>query len=204
MKRREFVTLLAGAVILARPLAARAQAERVRRVGLLGGTSASNVEGQKRQAAFLTGLKQLGWIDGTNVRIDVRWGGSNPADISRRAAELVALAPDVLVAIGSTSLQALLQYTRTVPIVFAIVPDPVGAGFVASLSKPGGNATGFMMFEYSLAGNGSSCSKRSRPRSGVRRCCEIRRHPPASASSRYSKPYRRQLVWKWFQSVLQT
>jgi putative ABC transport system substrate-binding protein len=150
--RREFITLLGGAAV-AWPLAARAQqADRVRRVGVLMSLAADDPEGQARLTAFLQGLQELGWTDGRNVRIDYRWAGAD-ADRSRRyAVELVALAPDVILANGSQSVAALQQTTRTVPIVFAIVIDPVGAGFVASLARPGGNATGFTLFEYSLSG----------------------------------------------------
>ena len=153
MKRREFITLLGG-VAVAWPLAARAQqGERVRRLGVLtGGTTADDPDAQANFAAFLQGLQQLGWTDGRNVRIDVRWGGSDPDRSRRYAAELVALAPDVILATGSAPVGSLLQATRAVPIVFALVPDPVGAGFVDSLARPGGNATGFMQFEYSLSG----------------------------------------------------
>ena len=117
------------------------------------GISADNAEcSGARIAAFLQGLQQLGWTEGRNVRIDIRWAAGNAADIREYAAELVALAPDVILATGSAALAPLLQATRTVPVVFVIVPDPVGAGFVERLSRPGGNATGFMMFEYGFAG----------------------------------------------------
>ena len=113
-------------------------------------------------AAFQQGLQQLGWIVGRNVRIDTRWGGSSAENIRRHAVELVALTPDVILATGSVTVGPLLQTTRSVPIVFAYVPDPVGAGFVDSLARPGRNATGFTPFEYSRAGNGCNCSRRSR------------------------------------------
>ena len=152
MQRREFITLLGGAAATW-PLAARAQQPgAMRRIGVLTGIAADDPETQARYAAFLQGLQQLGWIDGRNVRIDTRWGAGDAANTHKYAAELVALAPDVILAIGSVSVAALLQETRTVPIVFAVVPDPVGAGFVDTLSQPGGNATGFMMFDYSLSG----------------------------------------------------
>ena len=153
MKRREFITLLGGAAA-AWPLAARAQqAERVRRIGVLMASAADDPEFQARIAAFLQGLQQLGWTDGRNVRIDTRWATTNPDDIRRHAAELAALAPDViLAATGTATVAPLLQATRTVPIVFAVVIDPVGAGFVASLARPGGNATGFTIFEYGMSG----------------------------------------------------
>jgi putative ABC transport system substrate-binding protein len=149
--RRELITALGGAA-LAWPFAARAQqGERIRRIGLLQGLAADDPVAQANNAAFLQGLQQLGWTDGRNVHIDFRFGAGNAADIRKYASELVALAPDVILAV-SQSLGPLLQATRTIPIVFTIVPDPVGAGFVESLSRPGGNATGFLMFEYSLCG----------------------------------------------------
>ena len=152
MRRREFITLLGGAAV-AWPLAARAQADRVRRVGVLvSGTTANDPEIPDRIAAFLQGMQQLGWTDGRNIRIDIREGGGNPDTIRKYAAELAALAPDVILSTGGATMSAMLQATRTVPIVFVIVPDPVGSGFVDSLARPGGNATGFMQFEYSLTG----------------------------------------------------
>jgi putative ABC transport system substrate-binding protein len=152
MRRREFITLF-GVAALAGPRAVRAQqADRVRRVGVLMSRAAGDPEEQARFAGFLKGLQKLGWTDGRNVRIDYRWAAAD-ADRSRTyAAELVALAPDVILASGSTSVAALLQTTRTVPIVFVNVIDPVGAGYVARLARPGGNATGFTAFEYSLSG----------------------------------------------------
>jgi putative tryptophan/tyrosine transport system substrate-binding protein len=151
MRRREFIALVGGATAVW-PFAVRAQqAEKMRRVGVLMSTAGTGV-GQSRVAAFLDGLKQLGWSDGHNVRIDIRWHASD-ADRDRRSAEeLVALAPDVILASASVSLATLQKITRSVPIVFANVIDPVGAGFVASLARPGGNTTGFSAFEYSLSG----------------------------------------------------
>ena len=142
MKRREFITLLGGAAA-AWPLAARAQQpERMRRIGVLMYLAADDAEGQARLAAFTQALQQLGWSEGRNLRIDTRWATAD--DIRRHAAELAALAPDVLLAgTGTATVAPLLQATRTVPIVFVTVIDPVGAGFVASLARPGGNATGF-------------------------------------------------------------
>jgi putative tryptophan/tyrosine transport system substrate-binding protein len=151
MRRREFITLLGGTAA-AWPFVARAQQpERMRRIGVLMSTTADEWEGQGI-AAFLNGLQQLGWTEGCNVRIDVRWPAGDADRIRRYAAELVALAPDAILATGSATLGPLLQATRTVPIVFVIVPDPVGAGYVESLSRPGDNATGFLMFEYGVAG----------------------------------------------------
>ena len=151
MRRREFISLL-GSVAAAWPLAARAQqSERVRRIGVLMYLPADDAEGQARLAAFTQALTQLGWSDGHNLRIDTRYATAD--DIRRHAAELAALAPDVLVAgTGTATVAPLLQATRTVPIVFAIVIDPVGAGFVDSLARPGGNATGTTIFEYSMSG----------------------------------------------------
>ena len=152
MKRREFITLLGGAAA-AWPLAARAQQpERMRRIGVLINLAADDPQSQARLAAFQQGLQQLGWTDGRNVRIIARWGAGDADRIRRYAAELVALAPDVILATCSPALVALLQATRTVPIVFTCVVDPVGAGFVDSLARPGGNATGFTLFEYGLSG----------------------------------------------------
>ena len=149
MRRREFISLL-GAAAVAWPLAARAQ-QPERRIGVLMLSARDDPEGQARLAAFVEGLQQLGWTDGRNVKIDVRWSVGD-ADRSRSAEELVALAPDVILASASASVAALQRITRSVPIVFAGVIDPVGAGFVASLSRPGGNTTGFSAFEYSLSG----------------------------------------------------
>jgi putative tryptophan/tyrosine transport system substrate-binding protein len=151
MRRREFIMLLGGAAA-AWPLAVRAQqTDRMRRIGVLFGVAADNPTIQTRLAAFLQVLQQLGWTEGRNVRIDTRGGAGSADSIRRYAAELVALAPDVILANGVVTEQV-LQATRNVPIVFVIVPDPVGSGFVDSLSRPGGNATGFMQFEYSLSG----------------------------------------------------
>jgi putative ABC transport system substrate-binding protein len=151
MKRREFITLLGG-VAAAWPLAARAQqGGRVRRVGVFMSTAEDDTESKARVAAFLQGLQELGWTDGRNMRIDVRWPAGDAERIRRYATEFVALAPDVILATGAT-VGPLLQATRDVPIVFTIISDPVGAGFVDSLARPGGNATGFITFEYSLSG----------------------------------------------------
>jgi putative tryptophan/tyrosine transport system substrate-binding protein len=151
LERRQFIALVVGGAAAAWPLAARGQHnDRIRRIGVLTNWAADDAEGQARLAAFAQALKQLGWNDGGNLRIDTRW--ATAADIRRHAAELVALAPDVLVAAtGTTTVAPLLQATRTVPIVFVTVIDPVGAGFVASLARPGGNATGFTNYEYGLS-----------------------------------------------------
>jgi putative ABC transport system substrate-binding protein len=128
------------------------QAERMRRVGVLIGQAANDPDAQANMIAFVQRMQQLGWTDGSNVRLDLRWAAGNPADLRKYAAELLALAPEAILASGATAAGSLLQASSTVPIVFAIVPDPVGAGFVDSLSRPGGNATGFMQFEYELSG----------------------------------------------------
>ena len=166
MKRREFITLLGGGAAVAWPLAARAQQpERVRRIGVLMASAADDSESQARIAAFLQGLQQLGWADGRNVRIDTRWATTDADDIRRHAAELAALAPDVLVAAtGTVTAAPLLQATRTVPIVFVQVIDPVGAGFVVSLARPGGNATGFTIYEYGMSGKWLELLKEIAPR----------------------------------------
>src|SRR5712692_6009570 len=143
MRRREFIMLLGGSVA-AWPLVARAQQpDGMRHIGVLMGTAADDSESQARTAAFAQGLAQLGWADGRNVQIDTRWATTNADDIRRHAAELVALAPDVIVATSSPVVGALQGATRSVPIVFVSIADPVGAGFVDSLARPGGNATGF-------------------------------------------------------------
>src|ERR1700719_430819 len=173
MRRREFISLLGGAAV-AWPLAAHAQQpERVRRIGVLMASAADDSENKARMAAFLQGLAQSGWIDGRNVRIDTRWATTNADDLRRHAAELAALAPDVILAASGTSTVApLLQATRTVPIVFVVVIDPVGAGFVASLGRPGGNATGFTVYEYGLSGKWLEVLKQIVP--GVKRVAVLR------------------------------
>jgi putative ABC transport system substrate-binding protein len=148
MSRRDFITLVGG-VAMAWPLGARASEARV---GVLMSTAADEPEGRARFAAFRDALQQLGWTDGRNVRIDIRWPANEPDNYRKYAAELVALRPDVILASSSASIAALQQMTRSVPIVFTNVIDPVGAGYVLSLSRPGGNTTGFSSFEYSLSG----------------------------------------------------
>ena len=152
MKRRAFIAL-AGAALLSPPLAARAQqAERMRRIGVLLPAAADDPVWQARLAAFHQGLALLGWSIGRNVRVDTRWATTDAAAIRRHAAELAALAPDVILAFGSSTVGPLLQATRTVLIVFPVVGDPVAAGFVDGLARPGGNATGFLSFEYGISG----------------------------------------------------
>jgi putative ABC transport system substrate-binding protein len=152
MRRRELITLLSGAAV-AWPLATFAQQpERVRRISVLTGVAGNDSEIKDRLAAFSRQLQQLGWTEGRNMRIDIRGGGGDLAATRKYAAELAALAPDVILAIGNATMAPLIEATRTVPIVFTVVIDPVGADFVETLSRPGGNMTGFMMFEYSLSG----------------------------------------------------
>ena len=151
MRRRDFITLLSGAAVVW-PISTRAQQpERVRRIGVIFPSTADNTEFQTWLGAFLQGLQQLGWSIGKNVRVETRWAGSNAVGIRKHAAELAALAPDVILAHGASTVRPLLQVTRTVPIVSPVFGDPVGAGFVDSLARPGGNVTGFMSFEYGLA-----------------------------------------------------
>jgi putative ABC transport system substrate-binding protein len=151
MRRREFITLLGGAAATL-PLVARAQqAGGMRRIGVLLNRAADDPEAQARLKAFVQGLQQLGWAEGRNARMDVRWTAGVAANLHRYAAELVALMPDVILADGAVSVSALQGATRTVPIVFVAVPDPVGAGFVKSMARPGGNSTGFTAFEYAIA-----------------------------------------------------
>jgi putative tryptophan/tyrosine transport system substrate-binding protein len=170
MNRRAFIAGLGVAV--AWPFAARAQqAERIRRIGVLMIQAADDPVGQARVKVFQQGLQQLGWTDGRNVRIDYRWAAGNVENSRKYAAELVALAPDVILAVGAAT-GPVLQATRTVPIVFAVASDPVGSGFVNSLSRPGGNATGFMLFEYSLSAKWVELLKQIAP--GVTRAAVLR------------------------------
>ncbi|MET0706691.1 MAG: ABC transporter substrate-binding protein [Tardiphaga sp.] len=172
MRRREFIALLGGAAV-AWPLAARAQQpERMRRIGVLMNLAADDPEGQARLTAFLQRLQQLGWTDGRNLRIDYRWGTGDADRYGRYAAELVALAPDVILAPIAAVVVALRRATRAVPIVFVQVTDPVGAGLVESLARPGGNATGFMNYEYGLSGKWLELLKQIAPR--VTRAAVIR------------------------------
>ena len=151
MRRREFITFVGAAAVWA--VNARAeQAERMRLIGVLQGLSANDPEAEGRFSEFQKELQRLGWTAGRNVRLDRRWGEGNSDTMRRQAAELVALSPDVILTTGGDATERVLQATRTVPVVFTVVPDPVGAGLVKRLSRPGGNATGFMQLEYSLSG----------------------------------------------------
>jgi putative ABC transport system substrate-binding protein len=171
MNRREFITLLGGTA--AWPLAARAQQlDRVRRIGVLIPLTADDADEQALMRIFVQGLQQLGWIDGRNLRIDFRGPGANPDDSRKFAAELVTLAPDVILSIGGVSLPSVLHATRTIPIVFVRVPDPVAAGFVDSLARPGGNATGFATTDYSVSAKWLELLKEIAP--GVARAAVVR------------------------------
>jgi putative ABC transport system substrate-binding protein len=169
MKRRAFIGGLGSAA--AWPLVARGQpSERTRRIGVFMSLAAGDKQAQARLAAFLQGLQELGWTDGRNVRVDIRWGAGDADHNRRHAAELVALAPDVILASGGSIVGPLLSATSTVPIVFTQTPDPVGAGFVESLARPGGNATGFLIFDYSIGGKWLELLKQIAPsvtRAGV-------------------------------------
>ena len=184
MTRREFITLLGGTAI-AWPLAARAQqADRVRRIGALMTQAADDPEGQSRLLALEQGLQESGWTIGRNVRIDTRWGAGDAERYRRYAAELVALAPDVILVNGPAALAQLQQATRSLPIVFTNVTDPVGAGFVVSVARPGGNATGFMLSEYSTSGKWLELLKEIAPR--VTRAAIIRDPTLTSAVAQFA------------------
>jgi len=173
IRRREFIVALGG---VGAAFVAQAQRPKVmRRVGVL--TGAFGPDSNARVAVFLQALAQLGWMEGQNVRLEIRQGGGNFDTIRKYAAELVALDADVIMAVGGSATGSLLQTTRTVPIVFAIVPDPVGSGFVESLSRPGGNATGFTQFEYGLGGKWLELLKEAVP--GVASVAILREHTPA-------------------------
>jgi len=170
MKRREFITLIGGTAVW--PLAAHAQQIKgMRRIGMLMPLPANDPEGQVRVAAFLQGLQELGWSVGRNVIVDIRWS-TDSAEARKYATELIALAPDVILANSSLAVAALVQLTRTVPIVFTTVADPVGAGFVDSLARPGGNITGFILFEYSISAKWLQLLKEIAP--GVTRAAVLR------------------------------
>ena len=184
MRRRQFITLLGGAA--AWPLDARAQqGDRLRRIGVLNPAAADDAVFQARIGAFQQELALLGWNIGRNVRIDIRWATTNAAEIRRQAAELVALAPDVILAAGNSTMPPLLEATRAVPIVFPVSTDPVGAGYVDSLARPGGNATGFMVFEFGMVGKFLELLKEIAPgvtRVAVLRDTTIPSEPPSSVS----------------------
>jgi putative tryptophan/tyrosine transport system substrate-binding protein len=183
--RREFITLLGGAAA-AWPLAARAQqrAGRVPRIGVLMAITADDPESQARLAAFAQGLQQSGWTVGQNIRIDYRWASVNAEDLRKYAAELVGLAPDIILAHSTGAVAPLLQSTSTIPIVFALVADPVGAGFVESLARPGGNATGFTNFEYAFGGKWLELLKEIAP--GVTRAAVLRESGIAAGPAQFA------------------
>jgi len=182
MRRRDFIKVVAGSASFW-PLTARAQqGERVRHIGVLNPASANDPVWQARIGAFQQELALLGWSIGRNVRIDIRWATTDAGEIRRQAAELVALGPDVILTAGDTTLPSLLQVTRSVPIVFAVATDPVGAGYVGSLARPGGNATGFMVFEFGMSGKFLELLKEIAP----------------------SRPWRRRSTWKCSQSTCTT
>jgi ABC-type uncharacterized transport system substrate-binding protein len=166
MQRRDFITLIGGAAATW-PLAARGQQERIRRIGVLLPAPADDPDYQAWVGAFRQALQELGWIDGRNVSFDIRWATVNVAGIRKNAAELATLVPDVILAPGTSTVGPLLQTTHTVPVVFPIIADPVAGGLVDSLARPGGNATGFMLFEYSMSGKWLELLKQIAP--GVRR-----------------------------------
>jgi putative tryptophan/tyrosine transport system substrate-binding protein len=183
MKRREFMTLLGGAA--AWPLAARAQrGERMRRIGLLVNLAANDPMGQARVAAFVQGLQAAGWSDGRNVRIDTRWAAADPGNYRKYAAELIALGPDVVLASTTAAVAQLQQTSRTMPIVFVSTIDPVGSGLVTSMARPGGNVTGFVIFEYALAAKWLELLKEIAP--GVKRAAVLRDATVASGIGQFA------------------
>jgi ABC-type uncharacterized transport system substrate-binding protein len=184
VRRREFITLFGGAAAAWPPLAHGQQVERVRRIGVLANLAADDPQAQARNAAFLQGLQELGWTLGRNVRIDYRWGAGDAGNIRKYAAELAALAPDVILASGGPPVVALQQATRTVPIVFTILADPVGAGVVESLARPDGNATGFAWAEFGFSAKWLELLKEIAP--GVKRAALIREAGTASGAGQFA------------------
>ena len=183
MRRREFISFLGGAT--AWPIAARAQqGGQMRRIGVLMAISADDAEAQDRITAFVQGLQQLGWTVGKNVRVDYRLAGIDADTLRKYAGELVALAPDVILAQSSPALAAMLQATRTIPIVFALIADPVGAGYVDSLAHPGGNATGFTVFDFSMGGKWLELLKEIAPH--VTRVAVLRELAVAAGPAQFS------------------
>jgi len=181
--RRAFITLLGGAAA-AWPIGARAQQhERMRRIGVLINFTSDDPAAQSRLTAFLQGLAQLGWIEGSNARIDVRWGAGDAERIRKYAAELLAFAPDIILTSGSPATGPVLQVTRTVPVVFVQVADPVGGGFVERLARPGGNATGFTNFEYGMSGKWLELLKEIAP--SIQRVAVLRNLNTASGPGQF-------------------
>jgi putative tryptophan/tyrosine transport system substrate-binding protein len=201
MRRRAFITLLGGA---AWPLTAHAQADRVRRVGVLMALAADDPTGQARLVAFVQGLQEWGWTGGRNVRIDTRWAAGDAERFRKYAAELVALAPDVILASGGTGVGALIEATRTVPIVFTQTNDPVGAGYVDSLAQPGGNVTGFTNMEYGMSGKYLELLKEIIPRMVRAAVLRDPTIPQGSASSARSRPWRHRSAWSCARSMCTT
>ena len=183
MKRRAFIAgALGGAAMW--PLAARAQQERMRRVVALLPATSDDPDYPVRVGAFLQGLQEAGWGIGRNMRFDTRWAGANPGDIAKHVAEVVALAPDVILAYGNSTLRPLLQATHTIPIVFPVAADPVGSGLVESLARPGGNITGFMTFEYTMGGKWLELLKEVAP--GLTRVVVLRDPTQGSGTSQFA------------------
>src|SRR2546429_3354879 len=184
LKRREFITLLSSAAV-AWPLAAGAQhAERMRRIGVLLNLAADDPMGQARVAAFVQGLQAAGWSDGRNVQIDTRWAAADPGNYRKYAAELIALGRDVVLASTTAAVVQLQQASRTVPIVFVSVIDPVGSGLITSMARPGGNVTGFVIFEYALAAKWLELLKEIAP--GVKRVAALRDATVASGIGQFA------------------
>ena len=185
MRRREFIKGMVGSAAATwSPAAFAQQAEQVRRIGVLMHSPSNEPEAQARMAAFLQALALLDWIVGRNLSIDIRWATANAAEIRRHAAELAAVAPDVILATGDSTIPPLLQATRTVPIVFPVANDPVAAGYVDRLARPGGNATGFMVFDYSLSGKWLELLKEIAP--GVTRVVVLRDATQGSGASQFA------------------
>ena len=184
MRRREFLGVLAGAVAVLPRVARAQQGERVRRVGVLMPFTANDPEAQARNALFEQSLRELGWMVGRDLQIDYRWPGGEAASIRRDATELVALAPDVIMTVGSLTMGPMQQATQTIPIVFVNLADPVGAGFVQSLARPGGNATGFTNYEYSMSGKWVELLKQIAP--NVKRVAILRDPTSAAGIGQFS------------------
>lgn len=185
MRRRDFVGLSSGLAVW--PLAARGQQERMQRIGMLMTLPADDPEAQRRVAAFVQELQRLGWTEGRNMRLERRWDAGDPERARKYSAELVGLTPDVVLAPGSVTVAPLLQLTRSIPIVFVHVPDPVGAGYVTSLAHPGGMPPALPSLNSARAASGWNCSRRLRPASPMPGCCAIR---PSLLQSASSRPYR--------------
>jgi ABC-type uncharacterized transport system substrate-binding protein len=196
MRRREFITFLGGAAA-AWPLAAWAQQpQRMRRIGVLDTLAADDPEASVRHGAFMQGLQELGWAIGRNLRVDTRWAAGDTGRIRSLASEMVGLGPDVIFTSGFSTIRPLLDATSTLPIVFANVVDPVGAGFVASLARPAATPPGSPAMNSASRSSGWSCSNRLRPASRAWPCCAIPQFPPSSANSRPFRAWRHLLVWK--------